>query len=429
MSLSLLLLLLLVCSAQASHYYGSVMTYYPKTTNADGSMTVDLHYNLNIHCGSVFTVLTCSSNNCGTAVVHSVSKESDIFTWCQNEGLVTLQVPPNAPFQLLLSGGAWINFIRNSIGSVKAVTLVEPRNRSDTSQANRSPQTNILALVRVPSNCPRDFNLLTFDLDGDQVKCRYANSTLSECDQCTPPSVLNLSTSCILSFSPTDSINEGPWAVQLVMEDFPTQNITLTRTDGVQTTITTNNAISQLPVQFVLRVDRAVPSCTEGLYLPKFLPPTPDNKAQLYAPVDETLEISINATANISMISDLLFSGPYNMNQTTLGAGQYILSWTPSENQTGESHPVCFVVQAVFNSVTYQSELRCVIVNVGYDPFPIPIFLGLRMKVSALFSLSEDYIIDNIVELIRAELLSQGLPSDLPLKLNFSTTAPSAVSP
>ncbi|XP_045919940.1 uncharacterized protein LOC123979875 [Micropterus dolomieu] len=195
MSLSLLLLLLLlVCSTQASHYYGSVMSYYPKTTNADGSITVDLHYNLNIHCGSVFTVLTCSSNNCGTAVVHSVSKESDILTWCQNEGLVTLQVPPNAPFQLLLSGGAWINFIRNSIGSVKAVTLVEPRNRSDTSQANRSPQTNILALVRVPSNCPRDFNLLMFDPDGDQVKCRYANSTLSECDQCTPPSVLNLST-------------------------------------------------------------------------------------------------------------------------------------------------------------------------------------------------------------------------------------------
>ncbi|XP_038588452.1 uncharacterized protein LOC119913169 [Micropterus salmoides] len=415
-----LLLLLLVCSSQASHYHGTVMTYYPKNTNADGSMTVELQYNLNFHCSLDITSWTCPSNNCGTVsseVAHSVTKDSSPFEWCQRDGIISLEGPTNAPFQLLLSGGDWINFIRNSIGSVKAVTLVELRNRSDTNQANRSPQTNILAVVRVPSNCPRDFNLLTFDPDGDQVKCRYANSTLSECDQCTPPSVLNLSTSCTLSFSPTDSINEGPWAVQLVMEDFPTQNITLTQTDGVQTTITTNNAISKIPLQFVFNVDRAVPSCTEGLYLPKFLPPTPDNRAQLYTPVNQTLEISINATANISMISDLLFSGPYNMNQTTLGAGQFILSWTPSENQTGKSHPVCFVVQAVFNSVTYQSELRCVIVNVGYDPYLIPIFVGLKMKVSALSSLSEDYIIDNIIKVVRAEMLSQGVPSDFPLSL------------
>ncbi|XP_038588454.1 cell wall protein DAN4-like isoform X1 [Micropterus salmoides] len=84
------------------------------------------------------------------------------------------------------------------------------------------------------------------------------------------------------------------------------------------------------------------------------------------------MKISINAEANMSTISDLLFSGPYNINKTTLGAGQYILSWTPSENQTGESHPICFVVQAVLNTVKYQSELRCVIVNVGYNSTTTP---------------------------------------------------------
>lgn len=47
--------------------------------------------------------------------------------------------------------------------------------------------------ARVPSNCPRDFNLLAFDPDGDEVKCRYGKKTLSECNPCTPPSVLNLS--------------------------------------------------------------------------------------------------------------------------------------------------------------------------------------------------------------------------------------------
>ncbi|XP_038588448.1 uncharacterized protein LOC119913166 isoform X3 [Micropterus salmoides] len=419
-TMSLFLLLLLVCSTQASHFYGTVMTYYPKNNNANGSITVDLHYKLNFHLCSQFATWACFSGDCGTdsdVVLSEVDEEIGTLEWCQNEGIMTRQVSTNAPFQLWLAGGNWIDNIVNGIINWRAITLVELRNRSDTNQANRSPQTTILPVLRVPSNCQRDFNLLAFDPDGDKVECRYGNEALSECNPCTPPSVLNLSPSCTLSFSPTDSINKGLWAVQLVMEDFPTQNITLTQTNGTQTTITTINAISKIPVQFVLSVDRAVPSCTEGLYLPKFLPPTPDNRAQLYAPVNQTLEIRINAKANNSTISDLLFSGPYNMNRIILGAGQYILSWTPSENQIGENHPVCFVVQALFNTVEYQSKLRCVIVNVGYDPYPIPIFIGLKMKVSALSSLSEDYIYDKIIEKIRAEMLSQGVPSDFPLSL------------
>lgn len=50
-----------------------------------------------------------------------------------------------------------------------------------------------LLSLRVPSNCQRDFNLLAFDPDGDEVKCRYGNTLLSECNPCTPPSVLSLS--------------------------------------------------------------------------------------------------------------------------------------------------------------------------------------------------------------------------------------------
>ncbi|KAI4787029.1 hypothetical protein KUCAC02_036728 [Chaenocephalus aceratus] len=80
----------------------------------------------------------------------------------------------------------------------RAVTGVELRNRSDIGQVNTSPQTTILPALRVPSNCRRDFHLLDFDPDGDEVRCRYANSSLSECIDCTTPSVLSLSESCIL---------------------------------------------------------------------------------------------------------------------------------------------------------------------------------------------------------------------------------------
>ncbi|XP_037614026.1 uncharacterized protein LOC119481308 [Sebastes umbrosus] len=432
----LLLLMLLACGSQATHFLGTVMTYYPKQTNTDGSVTVVIRYKLNFHRCTDGDTWRCLSGNCGnpsSLVLNEVDKESS-GEWCQREGIMTRQVPSNAPFELWLDRGNWINNIVNGIINWRAVTLVELRNRSDTGRANRSPQTTILPAVRVPSNCRRDFNLLAFDPDGDEVRCRYGNPTLSECNPCTPPSVLHLSSSCSLSFSSMRSKNEGPYAVQLVMEDFPRQTITLTQTGGVQV-ITTNSPLSKLPVQFVLRVDPVVPSCTEGLYLPKFLPPTPANRAQLYNPVYQSLEISISAEANVSLISELLFSGPYNMIKTTSGSGRFTLRWTPSEDEDGESHPVCFVVQAVHNSYKYHSELRCLIVSVGNEPPSITtaapltpttgpttspttptkpesdhFVVGLRVRITSLSALSDDDLRTAVIQQLKDELVRRGIP-------------------
>ncbi|KAF0029011.1 hypothetical protein F2P81_018116 [Scophthalmus maximus] len=319
--MSLSLLLLLVCSSQATHFYGTVMTYYPKNSSTNGSVTVVLRYKLNFgRKGS--DSWDCINGNCGTqrALTLSTLKNVNGEGWYQTEGIMTRDVPSRAPFQLELAGGNWIRNIRNAVILWKAVTLVELRSRSDTGKANTSPQTTILPAVRVPSNCQRDFDLLAFDPDGDEVKCRYGSLSHAECDNCTPPSVTNLSQSCTLSFSSNVSSDQGPYAVQLVMEDFPRQTIILSQTNGELTIVTTNDAISKIPIQFVLRVDSGVASCTEGLYLPRFLPPTPGNRARLYAPVNQSLEISISAEANISTVSELLFSGPHNVNQTTAAA-------------------------------------------------------------------------------------------------------------
>ncbi len=51
-------------------------------------------------------------------------------------------------FHHRLDGNNWINNIINGISAWRAVTLVELRNRSDTGQANRSPQTTILPALR-----------------------------------------------------------------------------------------------------------------------------------------------------------------------------------------------------------------------------------------------------------------------------------------
>ncbi|KAL4007496.1 hypothetical protein ACER0C_001348 [Sarotherodon galilaeus] len=429
MSLSLLLLLL-VYSTQATHFFGTVMTYYPGDTHSDQPFVVNFRYKMNFHECNQSDIWGCFTYNCLQStyilnVVEVVKKESS-GEWCQTEGHMIKQYSSDAPFEVVLDGGNWIDGIVNGIVSWRAVALVELRNRSDTGKANSSPQTTIIPAVRVPSNCARDFVLLAFDPDGDVVKCRNGNESLSECNPCTPPSVLSLTPSCTLSFRPTDSSNEGPYAVQLVMEDFPRQNITLTQTDGTQTNLTTNNAIGKIPVQFVLRVDPPVPSCTKGLFLPLFLPPTPANGAQLYTPVGQTLEISIKAEATNSTISELLYSGPYTIFQNKTGPGEFILSWTPSESEAGESYPICYVVQALFGVVKYHSDLRCVIVTVENV-----YVAALSGRISFSLPFTADNVNSVIIQKIKEEVEKRGLPPDASLRLVrgdqvlTTTTAPS----
>ncbi|XP_014900890.1 uncharacterized protein LOC106955302 isoform X2 [Poecilia latipinna] len=440
MLLSLLpLLLLLVSGSQASNILGAMMTYYPEDTFADGSVSVILRYKLNYDLCSHSDTWVCSGN-CGTETqtlalsdVEEVSGE-----WCQREGAITHLLPNNTGFQTVLAGGNWINSIQNGIVSWRAVTDVEVRNRSDIGKPNTSPQTTILPALRIPSNCAKNIDLLAFDPDGDEVRCRYGNTSDSECNPCTPPSVLSVSSNCSLSFSPTYSNSELPYAVQLVIEDFPTQDINLIQTNGSQVVKTTNDAISKIPLQFVLKVGPPVPSCAEGDYLPRFLSPTPEHRAQLYVPAGQALVISIRAQATQSNITGLLYSGPHNAVKASLGSGSFSLTWTPSASEDGQSHPICFVVQANYSNTLLHSDLRCVIVTVGngpststpvvYGTTPSPpvtnlttsapgpeYVIALNMMISTTLSMADNS--DAILALIKSKLIEKGLPSNISLRL------------
>lgn len=69
--------------------------------------------------------------------------------WCR---CVILHITVETDFPIILhhrlNGSSWIDNITNGIVSWRAVTLVELRNRSDTNQANASPETTILPAVR-----------------------------------------------------------------------------------------------------------------------------------------------------------------------------------------------------------------------------------------------------------------------------------------
>ncbi|XP_032440141.1 uncharacterized protein LOC116733406 [Xiphophorus hellerii] len=209
------------------------------------------------------------------------------------------------------------------------------------------------------------------------------------------------------------------------MEDFPRQTITLTRYDGSTYSWSPSSFMSQISVQFVFKVDPAAPSCTAGEYLPRFLPPTPEHGAQFFINVTEMIEINIRAEATQSVITELLFSGPFNMIKNSSGSGNFTLRWTPSvsQNDDNESHPICFVVQATASSSIYQSELRCVIVRVGNIPFiatPSPPpktsrLTVLKLKISTTLSLKDNK--DKIEKAIKDELIRRGLPPDIKVRL------------
>lgn len=360
----LLFLLLLLFGSQANHFFGTVMTFTPKDKTHNGSLTVVFHYKLSFRSCTDQDTWSCVSGDCGSESVELSIVDEEDKEWCQREGVMTREVSSNAVFQLRLDGGDWIQN-KNKVKKWRALTNVDLRTRLDTYQPNKSPQTTILPALRVPSNCQRVFTLSAFDPDGDKVKCRFGDIDADECNPCTPPSVLTISQACTLSFNPVSRQDEGSYAVQLEMEDFPKKTVIISDY-GVQTNITPSEALSKIPIRFALMVDPPAPSCSEGVYLPRFLPPTPANGARMYT--NDTVNITIVAEATNATVLKLLFSGPYSVVKHTESHGEFILTWTPSENQDGEDHPICFLVQAEKDTAKYQSELRCVIVSYRTEP-------------------------------------------------------------
>ncbi|XP_023187459.1 uncharacterized protein LOC102230346 isoform X3 [Xiphophorus maculatus] len=139
------------------------------------------------------------------------------------------------------------------------------------------------------------------------------------------------------------------------------------QTTTVPTTTTqsvSSTPLSKQPLQFSFLVDPPIPSCQEGLYLPKFQSPTPSHGTRIKAEVNKEMEIRVKATAVYSSIQNIIFSGPTNVTKHRDTNNDFIIRWTPTEDDLGEQYPICFVVESVSWNSAYQSEMRCVLVEV-----------------------------------------------------------------
>ncbi|XP_049419520.1 uncharacterized protein LOC125880816 [Epinephelus fuscoguttatus] len=130
----------------------------------------------------------------------------------------------------------------------------------------------------------------------------------------------------------------------------------------------TTAALSALPLQFTVRVDsHFAPSCLDGDYFPIFVSPTPRNGVNLPAFVNQTLEIKVRSKAQHTTINGLIVTGPKGISKRRVSTGEYIITWTPSENELYDHFPICFVSEATDRyGRVYQSELRCVTADVAH---------------------------------------------------------------
>ncbi|XP_019711679.1 uncharacterized protein LOC109507005 isoform X2 [Hippocampus comes] len=396
----LLVLMLLACSCQAFNYMGTAFTHHPLK---DSDTTTVVRYKLAFQeCGNV-TVVDCPLDNCTVNVVSVNRVDENSGVWCQDEVIVHVDIPDN--FTLNLDGLKWIN-VANNVTDVLAVTHADVRIRSDTGRPNMSPRGTMIPLYRVPSNCFIQSRMPIFDSDGDEVECFPLNPDNN-------PDILKIVDGCLLKFLPifNDSSVEGTYAVQVVMTDIARQDLTLTDAAGNEKFIHKYGTISEVPVQFVLKVDPPVESCYEGEYLPLFLYPTPNDGDHRYAFVNQTLEIKIYAKAEKSMITQLLFSGPASVTKASLGDGNFVLAWTPTPDDTGRRQAICFVVEASLNNTIFQSKMRCVIVAVDH----------LLMVLDAKFLSRSFHPLFDIKQIalprLKKELVDRGLPPDITLKV------------
>ncbi|XP_074522575.1 ZP domain-containing protein-like [Halichoeres trimaculatus] len=122
---------------------------------------------------------------------------------------------------------------------------------------------------------------------------------------------------------------------------------------------------SKLPLHFSLLVDKPVPSCAPGLYLPKFVSPTPANGGRIHAEVDKEVEIRVKAQTAYSVIDNIIFSGPQRTRKHKNTHNEFLITWTPKPDDLGHHYVICFAVEAKRGSDIYQSDMRCVIVDVG----------------------------------------------------------------
>ena len=135
----------------------------------------------------------------------------------------------------LIGGGT------NSLAHWNITAAIDVRVRADNGRINTPPLANLISPRGIPLNIPTTIVISTLDIDSDNVRCRWSNTSVECGDVCYPsslPSSTSLSSNCIMNITGTSLT--AWYAGSIQVEDFSTSMST--------------TALSSTPIQFLVYV-------------------------------------------------------------------------------------------------------------------------------------------------------------------------------
>ncbi|KAL3881494.1 hypothetical protein ACJMK2_027926 [Sinanodonta woodiana] len=269
--------------------------------------------------------------------------------WTTGRGSIVYKFPSsNSYYEFGFQGGAWISLVHAGNGNWEMRVKANLAPRADTGRVNSAPQFDISPIVRLSYGCQHKIRIPFSDLDGDEVRCRWAESAQQECASICNGfvgAVLDQST-CTLTYNANAS--SGYYAVAIQMEDF---------TPGSTT------PLSSVPIQFLVNVYSISHVCNS---VPEFLPPTrPDGDIVTVDPSGTyTDRIVAKGRASSGNINEIMTLSPSGFSKSVLAPDQSVpgawyidVTWNPPLKFSDQTYVFCFSATDT-NSLT--GEMRCV---------------------------------------------------------------------
>lgn len=131
--------------------------------------------------------------------------------------------------------------------------------------------------------------------------------------------------------------------------------------------------------------------------MPKFVNPTPENGAHIQPEVNKEVEIRVKAQAAYATIRDIIISGPLNIQKHRTTHDEFVIRWTPTPDDLGAHYPICFAVESVTGADIYQSEMRCVLVDIVATQVVANVIcsqstMTVEVEKSSFSGLNEDHL-------------------------------------
>ena len=272
----------------------------------------------------------------------------------------TQRIPPLSFVPVMkasFASSAWINNLVIGGGSSWEVRVMLNLNATlEKRTENSSPETKTVPILNLLYGCNHTITIPVEDADGDDVRCRWAESRLGECGgvcRAFPGAVLN-ERDCTLFYSATGTI--GLYVVAIQIEDFYSTLDTV--------------PFSSVPLQFIVNVYESSFGNASCYGKPTFSWPTRRGGTCVAIPFNSTFQESIIAKSEGPEIQDIATQSPSGVRKSDLAMGPgtnnwYVnITWTPLLSQAG-NNIFCFTA---VDSTGANSDQNCITFAVGTYP-------------------------------------------------------------